>query len=106
MAQNVTINGVDYPAVPGINIPLTAGSGNALYLDAADYRTAAAQDVIDAEKIEATDSTLSSALPIDADTLGGHSPSYFQTALGGTVETWTFTLEDETTVTKKVLVLP
>lgn len=50
MAQNVTINDVDYTGVPGVEIPLTSGVGTALYLDAENYRTAAEQDVIDESK--------------------------------------------------------
>lgn len=67
MAQNVTINGVDYPAVPGISVPLTSGSGNALYLDAAAYRTAVAQDAIDAGKADKpTVKTVMDAVPATA----------------------------------------
>lgn len=52
MAQDVTINGVDYTDVPAVKVPLTSGDGNALFLDSTDYRTATAQDAIDGGKVD------------------------------------------------------
>ena len=36
MAQNVTINGVNYQNVPSVEIPLTGGGGNAVFTDTSD----------------------------------------------------------------------
>lgn len=36
MAKNVKINGVTYPAVPSVQIPLSEGSGNATFWDTSD----------------------------------------------------------------------
>lgn len=36
MAKNVKINGVTYSAVPSVNIPLSSGSGSAVFYDTSD----------------------------------------------------------------------
>lgn len=36
MAKSVSINGVTYPNVPSVNIPLSSGSGNATFYETSD----------------------------------------------------------------------
>ena len=42
MAQNVVINGVTYPSVPSVNIPMNGG-GTAVFLDTSDGTATAAE---------------------------------------------------------------
>lgn len=42
MAKNVIINGASYNAVPYVQIPLSAGGGNAVFYDTSDATAAAA----------------------------------------------------------------
>lgn len=49
MAKNVVINGVTYESVPYVNIPLSAGSGNAKFVDT-DSGDAAASDLRSGKK--------------------------------------------------------
>ena len=51
MAQHVKIAGASYANVPAVKLPLIGG-GEALFMDASNYRTSAAQDIIDATKAE------------------------------------------------------
>ena len=62
MAQDVTIAGAAYAAVPGVALPLTAGGGSALFVDTADA-TASAADIasgmtayVNGEKVTGTGS--------------------------------------------------
>ncbi len=41
MAKNVIINGVTYPSVPQVEIPLSGGGGNAVFYDTSDADAAA-----------------------------------------------------------------
>lgn len=45
MAQNVTINNISYPGVPSIQIPLTSGTGVAVFIDSSDA-TATSDDIL------------------------------------------------------------
>lgn len=40
--KNVIINGVSYPSVPHINVPLAEGNGNATFYETSDATAAAA----------------------------------------------------------------
>jgi len=42
MAKNVIINGSSYNAVPSVQIPLSAGGGNAVFYETSDATAAAA----------------------------------------------------------------
>lgn len=42
MAKNVIINGSSYNAVPSVQIPLSAGGGNAIFYETSDATAAAA----------------------------------------------------------------
>ena len=44
MAKSVKINGVIYPSVPSVEIPLSSGSGNAVFVDSSDA-TAKVSDI-------------------------------------------------------------
>lgn len=45
MARTIQINGVTYPAVPSIQVPLSGTSGNATFFDTSDS-TLAASDLL------------------------------------------------------------
>lgn len=45
MAKNVTINGVNYTAVPYVNIPLAGENGNATFYETSDA-TASASSIV------------------------------------------------------------
>ena len=42
MAKNVIINGASYNAVPSVQVPLSAGSGNAIFYETSDANAEAA----------------------------------------------------------------
>lgn len=45
---SVIINGVTYPDVPSVQVPLASGTGNALFMDTSDA-TASATDILSGE---------------------------------------------------------
>lgn len=45
MAKNVIINGASYNAVPSVQIPLSSGSGNAIFYETSDA-TASASNIL------------------------------------------------------------
>lgn len=68
MAQNVTINGVDYTGVPGVSIPLSARSGSALFVDTSEDTITAASLAHGVTAHDASGSPVTGAAAISYDT--------------------------------------
>lgn len=107
MAKNISLMGASYSDVPAVTLPQTGG-GTARF-DDASVTTATASDVAQGKVFLAADGTITTGT-------GGGGESIVVTdttdVSGGIIrsidgrvydaETWTFTLTDDTTVTKVV----
>lgn len=109
MAKNISLMGASYTDVPAVTLPQTGG-GTARF-DDASVTTATASDVAQGKVFLASDGTITTGTATGG---GGESIVVTDTTdvSGGIIrsidgqvynaETWTFTLTDDTTVTKVV----